>query len=207
VDFFRGQGFIDFDSPPVVVRPDAVRSAEKHAGQRVARISESKADQKSALARLRTGVKLEKMEFDCGGGRVAIAIEKLRNAYGFRIDGRGTVKDPYVMHDTSQHPSLACVTEDMKAAYYGTPHWRSVRESRLTIDGCCCVLCKDHRDPRCHHITYENLFNEQLKDLMTVCDECHGRIHAACRLAFPPGIHVTYAAQLGWKGPEEWLLP
>lgn len=207
MDTFRGQGLIDFESPHVAVRPDAVKAAERRAGQSAARISESHADQSSVLARLRTGVGLEKMELDWNGGRVAIAIERLRNAYGFRIDGRGTRKTPYVMPDTRQLPTLAGVSEQMKAAYYTTPHWNERRHVRLAHDGFRCLLCTSRDDLRCHHITYENLFGEELRDLMTVCEECHGRIHAACSLAFPSGIRTTYAAQLGWKGHEAWLLP
>lgn len=207
MDIFRGQGYIGFDAPPAAVRPDAVKAVEKRAGQAAARISESHADQSSVLARLRTGVGLEKMELDWNGGRVAIAIERLRNAYGFRIEGRGTRKRPYIMHDTRQLPVLAGVTEQMKAAYYITPHWNDRRMLRLTTDEFRCLLCDSPDDLRCHHITYENLFREELRDLMTVCDECHNRIHAACSLAFPSGIHTTYAAQLGWKGHEAWLLP
>ena len=30
----------------------------------------------------------------------------------------------------------------------------------------------------CHHITYENLFNESDKDLITLCKPCHKKAHS-----------------------------
>jgi uncharacterized protein YlaI len=166
--------------------------------------------QATVLWRLRDRTHLTKVQYEReakNGSRLAPIIEQLRNAHGFAIAGDGSVKSPYHLDDVRQCPKLARVTPDMKAAYYGLPHWLNVRRSRLERDGRMCVLCDSVSDLRCHHVTYEHLFAEPLRDLMTVCDSCHDRLHAHCRLKFPSGVSVQYAHWIGWKGFERWLLP
>ena len=204
---FHGQGFIDFDAPAVEVLRSAQDDACKSAGRRARQQMESLAEMKKVLRRLRTGVPLEKMEYDISGGRVAAIVHVLRDSYGFVFDGHGTKSNPYVMRDPLQVPALAGVTDEMKAAYYCLPHWAERRAARFVHDGWSCVLCGTGDDLQCHHVTYERLFEESLQDLMTVCGLCHETIHRACKLKFPGGISSQYACQIGWKGPEEWLLP
>lgn len=166
--------------------------------------------QASVLFMLRDRTSLTKLQYErdaANGSRLAPIIEQLRNAHGFAIEGDGSVKSPYRLDDVRQRPTLARVTPEMKAAYYGLPHWLTVRRSRLDRDRGMCVLCDSASDLRCHHVTYENLFSEPLRDLMTVCDPCHSRLHAHCRLKFPSGVSVQYASWIGWKGFEPWLMP
>jgi hypothetical protein len=166
--------------------------------------------QANVLELLRAGKGIEKKVYEASvnnGSRLAPVIEQLRNAHGFSISGDGTTRNPYRIDDKRQRPSLARVTPEMKAAYYLTPHWNSVRLSRLARDCNRCVLCLAVDDLRCHHVSYANLFGEPLVDLLTLCDGCHERVHQDCRLKFPSGVSVQYAAQLGWKGFETWLLP
>jgi hypothetical protein len=166
--------------------------------------------QAAVLFRLRDQTNLTKMQYERkakNGSRLAPIVEQLRNAHGFHIEGDGSVKSPYRMGDVRQRPTLARVTPEMKAAYYGLPHWINVRESRLERDGRMCVLCDWASELRCHHVTYENLFAEPISDLMTVCETCHDRLHAHCRLKFPSGVSVQYASWIGWKGFEPWLMP
>jgi hypothetical protein len=166
--------------------------------------------QADVLLELRKGSKLTKHRYEriaADGRRLAPAVEQLRNAYGFVIDGNGTIKKPYFLIDPLQHPTLVHVSDDMKSAYYKTPHWISIRSQRFNMDAHQCVLCQMPENLQCHHITYGNLFREQMRDLMTVCERCHDRIHIAARLKFPSGIPVQYAHLLGWGGFETWLLP
>jgi hypothetical protein len=204
---FGGQGFIDFDSPPVEVTKQAQQAACDTAGRRARKHMESLAELQKVLRRLRTGLPLEKMEYDISGGRIAPIVHVLRDSYGFVFDGHGTKSNPYIMRDPSQVPALAGVTDEMKAAYYFLPHWIECRSMRFQHDNFLCVLCRTGDDLQCHHVTYERLFEESLQDLMTVCCSCHETIHQACKLKFPGGISSQYAYQIGWKGPEAWLLP
>lgn len=164
----------------------------------------------AVLRMLRERTHLTKLHYERdakNGSRLAPLIEQLRNAHGFAIEGDGSVKSPYIMGDVRQCPTLARVSPEMKAAYYALPHWLKVRGLRLERDCRMCVLCDANSALRCHHVTYENLFSEPLRDLMTVCDPCHKRLHAHCRLKFPSGVSVRYAHWLGWKGFERWLMP
>ena len=170
----------------------------------------SRQAQQHALTKLRNGSGLTKVDYEQSfgdGRRLAPAIEQLRNAHGFSIDGHGTCQKPYKLCDVSQCPTLAMVTPDMKAIYYTLPHWHKVKQERHAIDSHRCILCMYGLDLRCHHVSYDKLFNEPTEDLMTLCDRCHGRVHKNCRLKFPSGVSVQYAHWLGWKGFEPWLLP
>lgn len=40
-----------------------------------------------------------------------------------------------------------------------------------------CELCKSEEKIHVHHKTYENLYNENLEDLMVLCSTCHRQIH------------------------------
>ena len=59
--------------------------------------------------------------------------------------------------------------------------WQAKRAHRLEIDNYTCQSCysKDHL--HVHHITYKNLFNENVvKELITICKTCHKAIHKRC---------------------------
>lgn len=166
--------------------------------------------QANVLTTLRCGEPIYKKSYEASvknGSRLAPVIEQLRNAHGFSISGDGTVEKPYKLTDSRERPSLARVTPEMHAAYYWLPHWAKVKHDRASRDGHRCVLCWSVDELRCHHVSYANIFNEPLEDLLTLCDGCHGRVHKDCRLKFPSGVPVQFAHWLGWKGFETWLLP
>lgn len=166
--------------------------------------------QAHVLETLRRGVGINKKEYEdsvANGSRLAPVIEQLRNAHGFAISGDGSVRKPYRLDDVRQCPALARVTPEMKLAYYSLPHWLRVKSDRAARDSHRCVVCLDVDDLRCHHLSYANLFNEPLVDLLTLCDACHERVHHDCRLKFPSGVSVQYAHWIGWRSFETWLLP
>lgn len=62
--------------------------------------------------------------------------------------------------------------------YLASPEWRHKREARLEMDGHGCTMCINHSDLHVHHVTYENVGNERVRtELLTVCRDCHSRIH------------------------------
>lgn len=60
------------------------------------------------------------------------------------------------------------------------PHWQLVRESRFEFDSGRCVIC--HKDLRgreyqTHHLTYMHLGDEHMRDVITLCPNCHTMFH------------------------------
>lgn len=166
--------------------------------------------QANVLQALRGGSRMSKKDYEdsvANGSRLAPVIEQLRNAHGFLISGDGSARKPYRLDDARQRPTLARVTPEMKAAYYTLPHWLRVKAERSDRDSHRCVVCLSVDYLRCHHLSYANLFNEPLVDLLTLCDACHERVHQDCRLKFPSGVSVKYAHLIGWRSFETWLLP
>lgn len=77
------------------------------------------------------------------------------------------------------------------------PHWRAVRSARFEFDGGMCVIChKDLTDSvyETHHMCYDRLGNERIRDVMTMCHDCHTR------------FHNNWERQKFWKGrePNHW---
>jgi hypothetical protein len=162
---------------------------------------------KSALEKLRRGDCLTdqswKKEFP--GSRVAPVIDKLRNAYGFNILGEGSLSKPHYLDNVYQMPTMVMVTPEIKEMYYASEHWEAMRAARMERDGQVCLLCSDDGE-QVHHIRYR-LFNEEISDLMTVCRECHEKIHESSRLKFPSGISVDGCVRLGISPVfEDWLM-
>ena len=64
--------------------------------------------------------------------------------------------------------------------YLKHPRWKAVRQKRLEFDGYQCVVC--HRDLtgepyETHHLTYQRLGRERIRDVVTVCPSCHKVFH------------------------------
>jgi 5-methylcytosine-specific restriction endonuclease McrA len=61
--------------------------------------------------------------------------------------------------------------------YLTSDLWKSKREKILFRDKNICQECKIKPAEEIHHITYENLYNELLEDLIALCKECHNEVH------------------------------
>ena len=60
------------------------------------------------------------------------------------------------------------------------PHWQKVRQARFQFDGGRCAIC--HRNLRgdvyeTHHLTYQRLGHERMRDVITLCKDCHTNFH------------------------------
>lgn len=74
------------------------------------------------------------------------------------------------------------------------PHWKKVKQARYDFDGHRCVVCHTDLLPweyETHHLNYIRLGNERLRDVVTLCKECH--------IIF----HNVWKKQDFWKGKEE----
>ena len=61
--------------------------------------------------------------------------------------------------------------------YLQSSEWKAKRELVLIRDKYKCQICNIKMADDVHHLTYENLGNEKLSDLLSVCRECHIKIH------------------------------
>jgi len=64
--------------------------------------------------------------------------------------------------------------------YLKSKEWRAKRKQILDRDKCTCQICKwkpTKQHLHVHHLHYKNLFNENLDDLILLCEDCHGKVH------------------------------
>lgn len=62
-------------------------------------------------------------------------------------------------------------------AYLQSPEWRAKRLKVLQRDNFICQGCLTEPATQVHHTTYEHIFDEQLFELVSICDCCHKRAH------------------------------
>lgn len=61
--------------------------------------------------------------------------------------------------------------------YLQSEAWKAKRKAALIRDGLRCQLCGHEKNLHVHHITYDRIYDEDLDDLITLCNECHSRLH------------------------------
>jgi 5-methylcytosine-specific restriction endonuclease McrA len=61
-------------------------------------------------------------------------------------------------------------------AYLKSDKWKAKRKEVLERDDYTCQEC-GFRAWQVHHLTYKNIFNEPLEDLISICGDCHRDIH------------------------------
>ena len=81
------------------------------------------------------------------------------------------IPDPYRDTDFSRDTYVEHLISDK---------WKQTRLTRLLIDDFKCQQCNKPitaETSHCHHITYQNLSDEGMKDVVSVCPQCHNDIH------------------------------
>lgn len=66
--------------------------------------------------------------------------------------------------------------------YLKSVEWKNKREKVLVRDNNLCQECKNKSAEEVHHKTYDNLYDEPLEDLISLCRECHTEIHRVLNL-------------------------
>lgn len=61
--------------------------------------------------------------------------------------------------------------------YLQTEEWQSIRIKALKRFGFKCHVCNSTKKLNVHHKTYENRGNENLNDLIVLCEDCHAKYH------------------------------
>ena len=79
--------------------------------------------------------------------------------------------------DTYNSPKLS---HDDYVKHLMSEKWKQTKLTRLLIDDFKCQQCSKPitaETSHCHHITYQNLGDEGMKDVVSVCPQCHNDIH------------------------------
>lgn len=69
------------------------------------------------------------------------------------------------------------MTKEEYKEYLQSEDWRLIRESRLRADNFTCQKCGSRQSLQVHHLTYERVGCECIKDLITLCKDCHSEVH------------------------------
>ena len=86
--------------------------------------------------------------------------------------------------------------------YMASPQWREKRFERMELDDFRCRVCGSQGPLTVHHITYNHFGNEDMRDLITLCPECHERIHEIIKGGEGNEIRkaLLALAREGWNG-------
>lgn len=63
-------------------------------------------------------------------------------------------------------------------AYLQTEAFNQIRQAVFARDGYKCVVCGSTQNIQPHHLTYHNIYHENVEDLITLCRTCHATYHA-----------------------------
>lgn len=128
------------------------------------------------------------------GPRPAAYVRQLRQM-GYQIES--AKEGNIAVYHLIGKVEMVEVTPAMQELYYTTPHWQYTRAKRKEFDGYRCACCQTTERLQVHHWKYD-LFNEQQCDLLTVCDECHNRIHSYANVHchFPRWVTPEIAEKL-----------
>lgn len=85
----------------------------------------------------------------------------------------------YVLKNTgsSLKKSNKYMSAKAKSIYLQSPQWLTKRQAVLHRDNYTCQMCSSTNNLNIHHVTYERLGNENLSDLVTLCNNCHSKLH------------------------------
>ena len=64
------------------------------------------------------------------------------------------------------------------ARYLETSDWQIKRQQVLKRDNYICQGCLTNKATEVHHLTYDNVTDELLFQLVSVCRSCHDKIHS-----------------------------
>lgn len=59
--------------------------------------------------------------------------------------------------------------------YLLSPEWKKLQLQAIQRANNKCEKCGSNTNLRCHHKNFNNLYRENLKDLIILCDRCYGK--------------------------------
>lgn len=81
----------------------------------------------------------------------------------------------------STHGGRANAFRAVYEAYLASSDWARLRDRVLERDGRRCQGCLAADAAQVHHLTYANVGDEMLFELVSVCDPCHRTLHGRQR--------------------------
>lgn len=96
-------------------------------------------------------------------------------------DGTQRLAKPGAFANTTRPATLVGRTRRERYDWYinHSPEWRRLRVKVLERDGHRCSRCPATMTLHVHHLTYVRFGGESLNDLVTLCESCHEKEHAA----------------------------
>ncbi len=67
--------------------------------------------------------------------------------------------------------------------YLSSSKWKKIREEVFERDKKVCQVCKKETATEVHHLHYNNVFKEQIEDLIAICYTCHKEQHKKVTLS------------------------
>mgnify|MGYP001219781477 CR=1 FL=1 len=82
------------------------------------------------------------------------------------------------------------MADEKRLAYYCSREWSLKKKAIHARSGGMCERCDENKGEAVHHKTYARLYNEDLEDLIHLCNKCHDFQHG--NSDFDPAAPVTY---------------
>jgi 5-methylcytosine-specific restriction endonuclease McrA len=67
-------------------------------------------------------------------------------------------------------------------AYLKSDEWAQLKIDLFTLRGRSCEKCSSKTSLSVHHLTYDNIFNEEPEDLIILCGKCHDKEHGIIKV-------------------------
>ena len=91
--------------------------------------------------------------------------------------------------------------------YLQSPEFDKIRQAVFARDNHKCVVCGNNENIQPHHLTYRNVYNEQLADLITLCRTCHATYHAIQKRAdYLEDKYYRMDCEMQKKSQEDWEM-
>lgn len=91
--------------------------------------------------------------------------------------GSKTTKNKTTRKRKPPKPEPEPTRKELYAKYLRSPEWIKKRDEYREIFHHQCFFCKSTENLHVHHISYENLGNETVDDLIVLCKACHLNVH------------------------------
>lgn len=98
--------------------------------------------------------------------------------------------------------------------YLNSYRWDKLRQRILKRDNHKCLVCGcENKKLHVHHLTYDRFTHEDMDDLVTLCEDCHNKVHDIISAYAPNGIGLrdeVYIANnfpnMRYDGDLAWVV-